>query len=82
MVEIGNRKVSLFPNPAGDWIQVEDGVKDGNLAILNGIGETVFSTAFNEKARIDISMFSTGIYYLMLKDPSGSQVLTETFIKN
>ena len=81
-IEISSRIPQLFPNPATDWIEVEDPLLDGRLTILNSIGEAVFSSVFNEKIRIDLSRFSNGIYHLMLLDGTGKKVIAETFIKN
>jgi hypothetical protein len=82
LVEIGKKNIHLFPNPANEWINVKGEVKNGYLTILNGLGETVFSSLFNENSRIDIGQYSKGLYFLLLVDPSGNKVLTETFIKN
>jgi len=81
-VEIGSRKSLLYPNPALNSIVLEDRLKEGQVTVLNALGETVFSAVFNEKHIIDLTDFSTGIYHILLRDPAGNKVMAETFIKN
>jgi hypothetical protein len=81
-VEIGNRNSSLFPNPSLDWIQVENPGMHGQLTILNAQGSVLFSSEFIDEKRIDLADFSSGIYHILLQEPSGKRVMSETFIKN
>ena len=74
----------LYPNPSPDYIQLtSDNLDDYNklsLRIINILGETVFHTddVFNQ---IDVSSFSTGIYFVVISQDDKS-LSTIKFIKS
>lgn len=84
--EISSREISLFPNPANNFVYIySDKVfrdKIVDLEILNSSGariyfQKIFLTA---KYRIDISTFTRGIYFIRLELADNSSV-TKKFIK-
>lgn len=78
--------VSVFPNPANDFVQVnvncqaESNVK---IELLNAIGEVVFSSEETGSAaftkQIDCSMFAPGIYFMSVQ--VGNERVTKKFTK-
>jgi hypothetical protein len=73
-------RLQLFPNPASGFLHVElsDGFSnEGRLSIYSRSGIEIRELAFARSARIDISDFSKGLYYLVLR---GSKTLVRTFV--
>jgi N-acetylneuraminic acid mutarotase len=66
--------IKVFPNPANTHITVDYGnfasMNGYTLAIVNSIGQTVFTTAINQQTSyLDLSTWTgTGIYYVQLID--------------
>jgi len=78
--------VSIFPNPASDFLEVNINRQNGNVVkmeIVNALGEIVFSSEEAGQAtfarRIDCSMLATGIYFLKVE--AGNETVTRKFTK-
>jgi hypothetical protein len=68
--------ISLYPNPTIDVFDIElkTGIESFDVEIYNQLGSVLKSShlTYTDKATIDISDFSSGIYYVMIKTPMGS----------
>jgi len=78
--------ISIFPNPASDYLEVNVNRQAGNavkMEIVNAIGEIVFSSEESGQAtltkRIDCSMLAAGIYFLKVN--AGNETVTRKFTK-
>jgi fibronectin type 3 domain-containing protein len=72
-----NNSIRIYPNPANDKLNIE--IKDYNykierLSLLNPLGQTLFNQNGLEPGEhsivIDLSQYSSGIYYLYLRTDS------------
>lgn len=67
--------VSLYPNPTKDLFDIElkAGIESFEVEIYNQLGSRLKAKTFTytDKASIDISEFSTGIYTVVIKTPMG-----------
>lgn len=70
-------EVSIFPNPAGNVLNVS-GDFQGKALIYNTVGEVVVTVNENQNV-IDISGLSTGLYIIHLKNNKGTA--TKTIVK-
>ncbi|MES2763160.1 MAG: T9SS type A sorting domain-containing protein [Bacteroidota bacterium] len=68
--------ISLYPNPTKDIFEIglAVGMESFDVEIYNQLGSQLKSThvTYTDKATIDISEFSSGIYYVVVKTPIGS----------
>ncbi len=79
--DIAKSKATAFPNPAQNQISFKiDGESSLDISIFNSNGEIVYSAKnFDANNSIDISHFSSGIYFSVLSD--GSKTYKEKFYK-
>jgi hypothetical protein len=62
-----NSSVRIYPNPGTGLLQIESGVAQSELTVLNMFGETVaIIQLIGEKASADLSHLDNGIYYYEL----------------
>jgi hypothetical protein len=72
--------ISVFPNPASDYVTINTASKNANVQILNVLGETVYNnTQQNEITRVNTSGFDSGIYFVKVTVDNKSQ--TMKFVK-
>jgi hypothetical protein len=72
-----NKKISLFPNPATNVLNVKvDG--DMQFTIFNQQGQKLFSGTQNE---IDISSFDKGVYLIQITDSNDGFICKDLFVK-
>lgn len=78
--------LSIFPNPSIDELNIQinsDKNSDANLTITDIMGKVVYSEAISiteiYSQKINISSFNKGMYFLNLKNDSGSMIVK--FIK-
>jgi hypothetical protein len=68
--------ISLYPNPTKDIFDIElkAGIDNFDVEIYNQLGAKLKSEhlTYTDKASIDISEFSSGIYFVVVKTPMGS----------
>jgi hypothetical protein len=79
--EIENEYLSFYPNPAQQYIVVQQ--KDVQYSIRNVNGQILLSgktTLDNEKT--DVSSLSSGIYFIQFLDEKNQQNITQKLIKN
>lgn len=68
--------ISLYPNPTKDIFEIEmqSALEHADIQITNQLGSIVKTVAMNytDKASVNISDLSSGIYYVTIKTPFGS----------
>ncbi|MEI7596556.1 MAG: FISUMP domain-containing protein [Bacteroidota bacterium] len=76
----GSLNINVYPNPAQDILKIES-TENGklNFEILNMVGQSIFSSSFENKTFVDLSSFESGIYYIRVY--SDKNVSTPQFIK-
>lgn len=76
--------ISVFPNPANDYINIHIKNRKGILKIINEMGQIIsvpLASKGNEMIRINTEKWSKGVYFLIVQGYDG--VLSETkFIIN
>ena len=72
-----NKEISIYPNPATDFIQIKANLKYTSTVIIDITGKTVLDTG--DKNRIDISHLANGIYFI--KIIGKEHIYTQKFIK-
>ena len=74
--------LSIYPNPASDYIVVSGMDKNGEIIILNIAGQKIMHQAFSgekKDIRLNIKALASGIYLLQYK--TASQTQTVKFVK-
>ncbi len=67
--EISNLKV--YPNPASEYFQISGADSGSEYKLINQQGQAVLSGFLSEEERIYTTEFSTGIYFLEIKNNKG-----------
>ncbi len=68
--------VTIYPNPADQFVILTSKSNIKEIKILNLIGKTVFSKEINSKQlRVDIQNYKKGIYFVEITAESGKQLL-------
>jgi len=68
---------NLFPNPASDYLKVDFGntFNNGDLTIMNGIGQIVYTEKVNgSQSIINTVDFASGVYHVMFNINNGRAV--------
>lgn len=79
--DIDDSEVSLFPNPASDFINLSaDRFVGGTLTIFDMKGSQVHNQIITERNKIDINL-SNGLYYIKLQKDELVKLLPLTVIK-
>jgi hypothetical protein len=72
---------SIAPNPAQNSITITAGNSFHTLEVVNFLGQTIHSQSnMGNKATIDVSMFSPGVYFVRIINTNGATV--NKFVKN
>ncbi|MCD6017093.1 MAG: Secretion system C-terminal sorting domain [Bacteroidetes bacterium] len=82
MKQLMQNKIGVYPNPAGNLLQiVEEGhaFQDSEIEIISNTGESIFTQLFSGK--IDVSRLAPGLYTLKIipvdKEPFYSKFIKE-----
>lgn len=78
--DVFSSKVSVYPNPATNFVTVSTSEKIDRLEIYNLLGKRVVATSKLNNNNIDVSSLSKGVY--LIKFTSGNSVATKKLIKN
>ena len=72
--------IVIYPNPSNNFIDIETTLIDYSLSVFDIMGKLILKeNVIQNKARINISNFSNGIYFLQLA--SGDSIISKKFIK-
>ncbi|PKP25510.1 MAG: hypothetical protein CVU03_07850 [Bacteroidetes bacterium HGW-Bacteroidetes-2] len=75
------KAVILYPNPAQDFLHIENGSNSlTSISLYTISGRVVFKTSSNLQ-QIDLSLFPAGLYFITLEDDRGGKV-TKKVVKN
>ena len=75
-----NDKLNIYPNPVSDQltIEIKGNIEKVNLEIFNSLGQNVYTGYLFEKATIETSNFTSGVY--VIKFTSGNTVENKKII--
>ena len=73
-------KVSIYPNPAQEFVTISSSVEINKAEVYNLLGKRVFNSSKLSNNNLDISSLSKGVY--MLKLTSENALATKKIIKN
>ena len=72
--------LKVYPNPTKDNLTIETNFNtEQKLEILNLIGQTIYSSIINKKAKINTSAFAKGVYIIKLI--SDNETVVKRFVK-
>ena len=68
--DINLSEINLFPNPAKDFININSQQQIESIKIYNMHGSEIYTdaTIFDTQKRVDLSTFTTGIYFILIND--------------
>ena len=78
VTEIGNKSISLYPNPANDFVRIE-GAEAAEVQIFNTLGQSV-KTFYNTN-NLSISDFPEGVYLLRITSTDGNTFTNRLVIR-
>jgi hypothetical protein len=73
--EPDNSQISVYPNPAHGYINIETTVQIKSIKVMNYTGQTIFTNSTvkaNEVTTINTSSFEAGIYFIMVETNDGT----------
>ena len=74
---------SMFPNPSNDKISINvDNNEQGNLKIVDIIGNVVFEEEINSTSEINVSDFKNGIYFVSIETNGVLTQLEKLIVKH
>ena len=73
-------QVSVYPNPANEFVKISSSVDINKVEIYNLLGKKVISTSKLTNNNLDVSSLSKGVY--LMKLTSGESVASRKLIKN
>ncbi len=80
--DFDNTGISIIPNPANDYINIKiksAGFPSGSIKIIDIFGKTLYAGSINKHEKIDISAFSSGVYYVLIDFPG--RIFFDKFLK-
>ena len=85
--KIANNKelVLLYPNPVNNTINIDINVNNfsGIIYIFDVFGNKVFvEDVYQSNLKVDVSLYTDGLYILSIQDIKGSIIATKKFLIN
>jgi len=74
---VSNENIKIYPNPVSQTLILET-PEDYSVEIYSIIGELILSTT---QKQIAVHHFTNGVYFVVIKNPSGQTVKSEKIIK-
>jgi hypothetical protein len=78
---IATAEISVYPNPAKDFVTVVSSEKDLTLHIYNVLGDLLAVHPLNSTSTIDLTNCSSGIYILKIMDKAKQIIETKRILK-
>lgn len=67
--EVSLNKITIFPNPTSDYLNINGITEDANVKIFNITGQLVMKDSIKStNSRINVSKLSSGIYFLNINN--------------
>ncbi len=82
-VLLNNKEVSVFPNPAEDFVIIQySGKEEIIINMKNALGKNILTSKFVERTKLDLSHLSSGIYFIEMhiKDKAESTIVKKIII--
>ena len=73
-------KVSVYPNPANNFVTISSSVDINKIELYNLLGKKVINTSKLVNDKLDVSSIAKGVY--LMKLTSGKSVISRKLIKN
>jgi hypothetical protein len=85
-IKLDDKRVSLYPNPATNMLQVytDKALNPQSISIVNITGVQNIATSIEkgkEVTNIDINALATGMYMVKVIDANGQMITTRKFVK-
>lgn len=78
--EIELEKISLFPNPATDFLEIRGITSDMSYQISDLLGKVCNYGNITEDSRLDVSHLNNGMYVLTMQTSSGARKVFKFFV--
>jgi hypothetical protein len=78
IVEISEKNISVFPNPANDILYINGLSQNTKVSIFDIFGKMVFSKQITNN-QIDLNSFQSGVYSIKMENSKG--IVTRKFVK-
>lgn len=79
---VSENKLSVFPNPSTDWINVESKSLDvTTIRIVDINGKTITDAKATETTTIFVKTFAAGLYYVQALNKANNVISTQQFVK-
>jgi len=75
-----DNEVKVYPVPAGNLLQLS-ATTDLEAKIYNTLGQQVWEGAISGKKEIDVSLWSRGIYYMLLHDSNSQKTVKRIILQ-
>jgi cytochrome c peroxidase len=75
-------EINLTPNPVYDWTQIRLASGEYTLVLTNNSGQELYRCALRDKADLNLSHLSSGIYYLWIQDQNSDRKTSVKLIKS
>jgi len=77
---IFSSSLSIYPNPASAFVQIEiNSNEEFNVELFDMSGRQLYQTQMNGDISIDLNAYATGIYFVKIGD--GANSITKKIIK-
>jgi len=77
--DLAEKSISLFPNPASDFITISGENLEYGYSIYNLQGQKIRTSSFTNKTTIDISNLDSGLYFITMQNDNG--LVTKRIVK-
>jgi hypothetical protein len=74
-------KITIFPNPATDFISISNEDKVSEITVMNLVGRKIKTFKVHEGARYDVSSLPQGMYLIQVIDHSEKVITTQRIRK-
>lgn len=75
--------ISIYPNPASDFVNINTSLKNGKVVVFDLSGKSIMTIIIGEdfKDKISISDLDSGMYIFSIQDLKGTEIKSEILIK-
>lgn len=77
--DLNEEAITIFPNPAGEWLTVKVPWEDVTITVFNSAGQIKLHEDHFSSGRIDLSRFENGMYFFQLENKN--ETIYRKFLK-